>query len=143
MDQNMKKLRLIFITGLLSLSLPCFASRPAEDDAKSNANTPASQSSDYSPQSNIAAPEPQDNSTATDFTTDNQRQQQSLTPQPLQHNRLVDFPTRGMDMKKVINELGQPTTRFPAVGNPPITRWKYPDRTVFFEYSHVIHVVAQ
>ena len=46
-------------------------------------------------------------------------------------------------MSKVINELGEPTTRFAAIGKPPITRWVYPDRTVFFEYSHVIHVVSQ
>lgn len=142
----MKILHHLLITGLLSLSLPSFANRPAEDDAQLNANTPAPQISDYSPQSNIAAPEQQGNSTPTDFNTDNHRQQEpnkSDTPQPAQHNRLVDFPTRGMSMEKVINELGPPTTRFPAVGNPPITRWKYPDRTVFFEYSRVIHVVAQ
>ncbi|MCK5334570.1 MAG: hypothetical protein KAQ67_00330, partial [Gammaproteobacteria bacterium] len=59
------------------------------------------------------------------------------------HIVIIDFPVRGMDMSKVINELGEPTTRFPAVGKPPITRWVYPDRTVFFEYSHVIHVVAR
>jgi len=64
---------------------------------------------------------------------------ESSTPQLI----LVDFPRRGMDMSKVVNELGEPVTRHPAVGNPPITRWDYADRTVFFEYSHVIHVVAR
>ncbi len=56
--------------------------------------------------------------------------------------RLLDFPRRGMSMDKVQNELGQPLSKVPAVGEPPITRWNYNDRTVYFEGSTVIHVVA-
>ncbi|HED35532.1 MAG TPA: hypothetical protein ENJ08_15150 [Gammaproteobacteria bacterium] len=55
---------------------------------------------------------------------------------------LLDFPVRGMSTDKVKNELGAPTEVLPAIGQPPITRWIYNDRTVYFEYSAVIHVVA-
>lgn len=56
--------------------------------------------------------------------------------------RVLDFPRRGMNMEKVKNELGQPIVASPAVGTPPITRWTYSDRIVYFEYSSVVHVVA-
>lgn len=56
--------------------------------------------------------------------------------------RVLDFPRRGMSMEKVKNELGQPLKVSPAVGTPPITRWTYSDRIVYFEYSSVVHVVA-
>lgn len=57
--------------------------------------------------------------------------------------RLLDTPRRGVEMEKVRNELGNPLEELPAVGDPPITRWVYSDRTVYFEYSRVIHVVAR
>lgn len=54
----------------------------------------------------------------------------------------LNFPRRGMSMDQVKNKLGQPVKADPAVGKPPITRWVYNDRTVYFERSTVIHVVA-
>ncbi len=56
---------------------------------------------------------------------------------------LLSFPTRGMSTGKVENELGRPSEIIAAVGTPPISRWIYNDRTVYFEYSSVIHVVAK
>jgi len=56
---------------------------------------------------------------------------------------LLDFPRRGMTTDKVENELGRPVDIVPAVGTPPISRWVYDDRVVFFEGSSVIHVVAK
>ena len=55
----------------------------------------------------------------------------------------LDFPRRGMTQDKVQNELGRPLEIVPAVGKPPISRWVYDDRIVYFEYSSVIHVVAK
>ncbi len=52
-----------------------------------------------------------------------------------------DFPRRGMSMDKVKNELGEPLTISDAIGDPPITRWNYTDRIVYFEYTRVIDVV--
>ena len=57
--------------------------------------------------------------------------------------RVLDFPRRGMTTDKVENELGRPGEIIPSVGQPPISRWVYDDRTVYFEYSSVIHVVAK
>ena len=47
--------------------------------------------------------------------------------------QMLDFPRRGMTMGRVQNELGEPLTISPTVGQPPITTWSYPDRKVYFE----------
>ena len=57
--------------------------------------------------------------------------------------RQLDFPRRGMSMDKVENEFGPPVKKIASVGEPPITRWIYGDRVVYFEYSTVLHVVAR
>ena len=57
--------------------------------------------------------------------------------------QFLDFPRRGMSTDKVQNELGRPGEIIPAIGQPPILRWVYDDRVVYFEYSTVIHVVAR
>ena len=54
----------------------------------------------------------------------------------------VATPTRGQTMAQVESRFGAPTERFAPVGQPPITRWVYPDQVVFFEYDHVVHAVA-
>jgi len=54
----------------------------------------------------------------------------------------VPSPTRGMTMEQVESKFGQPTSKAPAVGKPPITRWDYPGFAVYFEYNHVVHSVA-
>lgn len=51
-------------------------------------------------------------------------------------------PTRGMTMEQVAGKFGNPVTKVPAVGKPPISRWEYSGFTVFFEYDHVIHAVV-
>jgi hypothetical protein len=57
--------------------------------------------------------------------------------------RLLDFPRRGMSTQTVESELGRPNEIVPAVGQPPISRWVYDDRVVFFERDSVVHVVAR
>jgi len=54
----------------------------------------------------------------------------------------VATPVRGMTMDQVQSKFGEPTSKVPAVGNPPITRWEYPGFIVYFEHSHVIHSVV-
>ena len=56
---------------------------------------------------------------------------------------LLDFPRRGMSMDKVQFTYGQPIAISDTVGKPPITRWIYNDRVVYFEHTTVIHVVAR
>ena len=52
-------------------------------------------------------------------------------------------PARGMTMTRVESSFGTPTNRRSAVGEPPITRWEYPNFVVYFEHNHVIHAVAR
>ncbi|HWJ07328.1 MAG TPA: hypothetical protein VNS57_16250 [Steroidobacteraceae bacterium] len=54
----------------------------------------------------------------------------------------VATPTRGMTMAQVEQKFGAPSERFAAVGQPPITRWVYADKVVYFEYDHVVHAVV-
>jgi len=57
--------------------------------------------------------------------------------------KLLDYPRRGMSMEKVQQEYGQPIAVSDSIGKPPITRWTYQDRVVYFEHSTVLHVVAR
>jgi hypothetical protein len=51
-------------------------------------------------------------------------------------------PARGSLMRTVEKEFGAPATRHPTVGKPPITRWDYPNFSVFFEGDRVIDTVT-
>ncbi len=53
----------------------------------------------------------------------------------------IEMPIRGMDMDQVRAYYGAPQHIKSAVGQPPITRWVYPEYTVYFEYRQVIHSV--
>ncbi|MDN5849458.1 MAG: hypothetical protein L0H63_07410 [Nitrococcus sp.] len=50
-------------------------------------------------------------------------------------------PVRGTTMEQVKQHHGRPERIFPAVGEPPITRWVYPRFVVYFERDWVIHSV--
>ncbi len=50
-------------------------------------------------------------------------------------------PHRGSTMAAVQSRFGEPTNRHAAVGNPPITRWDYPQFSVYFENDRVLHAV--
>lgn len=53
------------------------------------------------------------------------------------------LPERGTSMSQVEARYGDPVSQSPPVGDPPITRWEYPDFIVYFEYSLVIHSVEK
>jgi len=55
----------------------------------------------------------------------------------------VNAPQRGITMSKVEAKFGAPAERHAAVGQPPITRWDYPQFSVYFEHDHVIHSVIK
>jgi hypothetical protein len=55
----------------------------------------------------------------------------------------MEIPVRGMHMEQVEQMYGKPQAIVPPVGKPPITRWDYPDYTVYFEYSYVIQSVVK
>jgi hypothetical protein len=50
-------------------------------------------------------------------------------------------PDRGSSMATVESRFGEPTNRHSAVGDPPITRWDYPQFAVYFEHDRVLHAV--
>ncbi len=52
-------------------------------------------------------------------------------------------PQRGMSKAAVIKRFGAPLSRTPAVGEPPISSWKYPGYRVYFENDRVIHAVIE
>jgi hypothetical protein len=52
-------------------------------------------------------------------------------------------PERGISMDAVLAGWGEPEARQPAAGQPPITRWDYPEFFVYFEYQHVLHTVLR
>jgi hypothetical protein len=52
-----------------------------------------------------------------------------------------DHPNRGSSMATVESRYGAPTSRHAAVGKPPITRWDYPQFSVYFENDRVLHTV--
>ena len=52
-----------------------------------------------------------------------------------------DRPSRGSTMNAVAGRFGEPTNRHSAVGDPPITRWDYPQFSVYFEHDRVLHAV--
>lgn len=54
----------------------------------------------------------------------------------------VTAPARASAMSTVEQAFGKPDKILPAVGDPPITRWIYPDFTVYFERQYVIHSVT-
>ena len=54
----------------------------------------------------------------------------------------VARPRAAPRWRQVERQFGAPAERYPAVGQPPITRWVYPSIVVFFEYDHVVHAVA-
>tara|TARA_R100000656_G_scaffold12445_1_gene12951 strand:- start:311 stop:655 length:345 start_codon:yes stop_codon:yes gene_type:complete len=54
---------------------------------------------------------------------------------------LIDMPTKGMSKERVKALFGAPLEEIPAKGQPPISRWKYQEFTVYFDSNTVIHCV--
>ncbi len=71
-----------------------------------------------------------------------------LPPKEMQTGETINIkklntPRRGIKMDAVRRDLGPPIATSASVGQPPITRWTYKDRIVYFEHSTVLHVVAR
>ena len=54
----------------------------------------------------------------------------------------VETPLRGSTMTAVEQKFGAPANKSSAVGNPPITKWFYPNFVVVFENDKVLHAVV-
>jgi hypothetical protein len=54
----------------------------------------------------------------------------------------VETPQRGSTMSAVEARFGTPANKSSSVGNPPITKWFYPNFVVVFENDKVLHAVV-
>jgi len=54
----------------------------------------------------------------------------------------VETPPRGASMTAVESRFGAPANKSSPVGNPPITKWFYPNFVVVFENDKVLHAVV-
>lgn len=54
----------------------------------------------------------------------------------------ADAPRGSMTMEEVRAAKGDPDSILEPVGDPPITRWQYPEFVVYFEHDRVITSVA-
>lgn len=53
----------------------------------------------------------------------------------------IDMPSKGMSQTRVKALFGEPLEETPPKGQPPISRWKYKEFTVYFDSGAVIHSV--
>lgn len=53
----------------------------------------------------------------------------------------IEMPRHGDKQQHVLKRFGEPKQRKASVGQPPITRWDYPNFSVYFEYNTVINSV--
>jgi len=51
-------------------------------------------------------------------------------------------PVNGVTMDQVVAQFGEPEEKFVTVGEPPITRWKYAEYSVYFEHNLVLNTVV-
>lgn len=58
-----------------------------------------------------------------------------------QQGDAVETPRTGQSMQQTESHFGQPIEKIAAIGEPPITRWRYSQFTVYFEHNKVIHAV--
>ena len=54
----------------------------------------------------------------------------------------IETPQRGSSMTAVEAKFGAPANKSSPVGNPPITKWFYPNFVVVFEHDKVLHAVV-
>ena len=54
----------------------------------------------------------------------------------------IETPQRGSTMAAVEAKFGAPANKTGPVGNPPITKWFYPNFVVVFENDKVLHAVV-
>ena len=136
-------LKTVCLVLLSVFSMASFANAPWAEESTSpieqNDAEPAAQEAAATEASSPAATQAKEHAKA----TTQAKTSGDVLSTPVSSVRLLDFPRRGMSTDKVKNELGHPANIQPAVGTPPISRWTYSDRIVFFENSSVIHVVAK
>jgi len=66
-----------------------------------------------------------------------------VLPMPIsqQGDQSIQTPKNGLSMEKTQAIFGEPLKKSPPVGDPPISKWVYPNFTVYFEDNTVLHAV--
>lgn len=67
---------------------------------------------------------------------------QAIEQEPPNSAQGLPRPRHGEHMASVESRFGKPVAVSGPVGEPPISRWDYPDYSVFFEYDTVIDSVV-
>ena len=55
----------------------------------------------------------------------------------------MQLPVNGMNKNDVRSRFGDPSQTHAPVGDPPITRWDYEQRSDYFEYDLVLFTVLK
>lgn len=66
----------------------------------------------------------------------------AISEEPVNAPEGMPRPSGGMTMQQVRAKFGEPAKEHPGVGDPLITRWDYPDYSVFFEHDRVLNTVV-
>jgi hypothetical protein len=53
----------------------------------------------------------------------------------------MELPKNGQSKTEIETNFGTPAEKQPAVGDPPISSWKYDTYSVYFEYDLVLYSV--
>ena len=143
----------LLCTGILLCSLPASANRPAMEERRIDESAVVDMTGEMAEEEAELSNRPsavelmmqqQPGQPATEQTGDVvQLPPVEMRPGETLKVDLLDTPRRGASMNKVQREFGEPLSMSDSVGNPPITRWIYADRIVYFEYSSVLHVVPR
>ncbi|GAB4116009.1 MAG: hypothetical protein Tsb0027_06920 [Wenzhouxiangellaceae bacterium] len=64
-----------------------------------------------------------------------------LLIEDVERAKAMQLPGNGLRQQQVAQAWGEPLQRYAAVGDPPITRWRYDSYSVYFEYDRVISAV--
>jgi len=66
-----------------------------------------------------------------------------ILPMPVsqQGEQSIQTPRNGLSKEKTQAIFGEPLQKISPVGEPPISKWVYPDFTVYFENNIVLHAV--
>jgi len=65
-----------------------------------------------------------------------------IDKEPINSSSGLLRPKNAQTMADVKSQFGDPGKTYPAIGEPPITRWSYPLFSVYFEHNLVIHSVV-
>ncbi len=58
-------------------------------------------------------------------------------------NSALDLPQRGLNKEQLHNQFGEPEKKYPAVGDPGISAWAYPEFITYLERELVLHSVVK